>query len=1193
MPRNAAFLRRLGGCAARTFCAALARRLRGGGGQPSQGVTRIHGVAKSEIASADAKRSLEKLRSRRLGSSLPLKTFMGFVTAILAVVAISLFSYRSLEERSFTAQRVTQTVEALGHLEGLLSILKDAETGQRGYLLTSNESYLEPYNAALLALPRELERARASALNDAAQQQRLATARTLIEAKLKELRTTIDMKREGQGEAAILRVRQNVGRELMNQFRAVIGEMEAAERAELDERNREWQAASTFSTAVTWGGSALLFFLIIAAASMSSRDFHEQSIQAWLRSGQSELSLAVQGEQSVQKLGRTVIGFLCRYLDAQVGALYYAEQEPALSLVGSYGLASADEQAAAGSPAPKTGLGEQALRDNEVMHVSDVPDGYFEVSSGVGTKKPKELAIVPTTADARPNGVLELGFFRTLAPHELALLSQLSESIGTAFRSAKYRTALQNLLEETQRQAEELQTQQEELRVSNEELEQQTRTLQQSQERLTNQQAELEEINAQLEEQTQSLEKQREDLTRAQRELTRASAYKSEFLANMSHELRTPLNSSLILAKLLVDNRDGNLNPEQVKFAQTIYSAGNDLLTLINDILDLSRIEAGKLDVRPENVALARFAEELSNTFEPIAKEKGLEFSITSEPGLPAVVFTDSLRLSQILRNLLSNALKFTERGGVFLTMHRAPNGRVAFDVRDTGIGIAKEQHSVIFEAFRQADGTTNRKYGGTGLGLSISRDLARLLGGELGVDSEPGRGSTFTLVLPEHYVPTNGAGLPVAGLSPPARQPSRIEVSMPKATPVPPSVEPAPVPDDREGLGVGERSILIVEDDLSFARILYELAHELEFKALIATTGEQGLALAERHRPNAIVLDVGLPDRSGLSVLDALKHSPTTRHIPVHVLSASDYTQAALEMGALSYALKPVEREELVNAFRRLEAKFMQKLSRVLVVEDDAVHRESTCRLLAGDEVETVAVGTAAAALEQLAGGSFDCVVLDLSLPDRNGFELLQEMAEQGKPPPPVIVYTGRSLSREEEQRLRRFSSSIIIKGARSPERLLDEVTLFLHQVESDLPPDRQRMLKTARQRDAVFENRRVLIVEDDVRNIFALTSVLEPRGAKVEIARNGREALDHLSEKPGVDLVLMDIMMPEMDGLDATREIRKRRELQKLPIIALTAKAMADDRDNCLAAGANDYIAKPLDVDRLLSLARVWMPK
>jgi hypothetical protein len=568
------------------------------------------------------------------------------------------------------------------------------------------------------------------------------------------------------------------------------------------------------------------------------------------------------------------------------------------------------------------------------------------------------------------------------------------------------------------------------------------------------------------------------------------------------------------------------------------------------------------------------------------------------DEGAPGTIFTDATRLQQILKNLLSNALKFTERGGVSLRARRVDGDRIAFDVKDTGIGIPAEQHGVIFEAFRQADGTTNRKYGGTGLGLSISRDLARLLGGELTVESTPGRGSTFTLELPEKYVAREGT-------RPAPAAPRRISASPPstngeshrtavRAEPTPPQPAPAPAVDDRERVKPGSRVILIVEDDPDFARIVSDLAHELDFHAIHASSAAEGLALAERYHPSAIVLDIGLPDRSGLSVLDALKHSPTTRHIPVHVASVSDYTQAALEMGATGYAIKPVKREQLVEALKRLEAKFTQKLRRVLVVEDDDVHRESTCRLLAGDDVETVAVGTGAEALAALRGSTFDCMVLDLTLPDRSGFDVLEEMSRQDQYSfPPVIVYTGRSLSVEEEQRLRRYSSSIIVKGVRSPERLLDEVTLFLHQVESSLPADRQRILRDVRHREAVFEGRRVLVVEDDVRNIFALSSVLEPKGAKVEIARNGLEALAHLKEKPGVDLVLMDIMMPEMDGLQATREIRKQQEFAKLPIIALTAKAMIDDRENCLAAGANDYIAKPLDVDKLLSLARVWMPK
>ena len=532
------------------------------------------------------------------------------------------------------------------------------------------------------------------------------------------------------------------------------------------------------------------------------------------------------------------------------------------------------------------------------------------------------------------------------------------------------------------------------------------------------------------------------------------------------------------------------------------------------------------------------------------------------------------------------------------MLVSRAPDGRLAFAVTDSGIGIRDDQQAMIFEAFRQADGTTNRKYGGTGLGLSISRELSRLLGGEIHLASEPGKGSTFTVSVPEVFDPSRVR---------PRAAPAPAEPHKPPEIPTVMPDRPAPVlaprprrfEDDRERMTAGRRTILAVEDDEPFARILYDLIRELGFQCLIASTAEEALAVAAQYIPNAVVLDVGLPDHSGLSVLDRLKHDARTRHIPVHVVSAGDYAQTAMALGAVGYMLKPVKRDQLADALRKLETRLEQRMRRVLVVEDDAVQLDAMQRLLGSHDVQTVGAASAAECLAQLRTETFDCMVLDLSLPDASGYFLLETLSrEDAYAFPPVIVYTGRDLSADEEQRLRRYSKSIIIKGAKSPERLLDEVTLFLHQVVSDLPADQQKMLEKARSRDAALEGRRILIVEDDVRNVFALTSILELRGATVQVARNGREsieALDNALGKPdkAIDLVLMDVMMPEMDGVMATREIRKRPEWKKLPIIMLTAKAMQDDQDRCLAAGANDYMSKPLDVEKLLSLVRVWMPR
>ena len=1138
-----------------------------------------------------AKSSLGTVRS---SLPLPPKTLIGFLLAVAAVAIIALLSYQSLQATTATAANLTQTIEVLGRLESLLSTVIDAETGQRGFLLTGEESYLAPYTDAKDALPEEIKSMRALLVNRPEQRRRLDELESLTNLKMAELDSTVTLRRAGKPDAALAVVRTDRGKIYMDRIRAAASEMEAAERQLLAQHAEESRQAATVSLAVTWGGSGVLLFLIAGSALVASRDFRTRQAQAWIRSGQMGLSEQMQGDQSLEKLGNNLLGFLAGFVEAQVGAVYIADAGQYRRFA-AYAIPSDGPEAVR----PGDGLVGQAAKDKRALRVRDVPAGYLPISSGIGKGTPNELVVVPASIDGVVHAVLELGFFGATDADQRELLSRVSESIAVAVRAAKDRQRLEELLQETQQQAEELQAGAEELRVSNEELEEQGRALRESQAHLEVQQSELEQINSQLEEQTQLLEHQKDELAKAQvvlsarsDELQRANEYKSEFLANMSHELRTPLNSTLILAKLLADNKDGNLTPAQVKFARTITSAGNDLLALINDVLDLSRIEAGKVELAPEQISVAAAVESLVKTFQPTAEQNHLRFSWVVEPGVPEQIETDPQRLGQILKNLLSNAFKFTEKGEVAMRVFSPQSGTVAFAVRDTGVGIAPHQQEVIFEAFRQADGSIHRKFGGTGLGLSISRDLAALLGGAISVQSALGEGSVFTLTVPQAF--TSGTPLP-------ERRPAAV-LKTPEKKPAPqaPAVAAATVPeDDRNAITPGGRVILLVEDDPAFAMILRDLVHEMGFQCVAAASANGGLIAAGQYLPSAILLDVNLPDHSGLGVLDALKRDPRTRHIPVHMISVSDYKREALELGAIGYALKPAKREELVEVLRRLEAKFSQSVRRVLIVEDDARQRESVRQLLSNAEVQITAVASAGEALDHLKDTTFDCMVLDLNLPDLSGYDLLEKMSRQEDVGfPPVIIYTGRALDREEEQRLRRYSKSIIIKDARSPERLLGEVTLFLHQVEAKLPPEHQQMLKTARDRESMLEGRRVLIVEDDVRNVFALSSVLEPKGITVNIARNGREALDVLARcsqdaATRIDLVLMDIMMPEMDGLTAMREIRKRGEWKNLPIIALTAKAMADDHDKSLAAGANDYIAKPLDVEKLLSLVRVWMPK
>ncbi|HEY0195692.1 MAG TPA: CHASE3 domain-containing protein, partial [Kofleriaceae bacterium] len=816
--------------------------------------------------------------------------------------AIAVLSYRSLTARTEASDAVAHTNEVQDHLHRLLSMAKDAETGQRGYLLTGDEHYLEPYQLALSELPGQLESVRRLVADNPAQAGRLDSLQAVLGGKLSELKETIDIRRAGDAAAALTIVRTDRGKSLMDRIRTTIEEMLSAEQNLLFRRNQEWEQSVTWSSYVMLGGVLVLIGMLILIGVLASRDYRAVSDEGWSRRVQLALSSQLQGDLRIESIGDKVLDVLSRNMGARVGAVYAAEPNGILQRIASHAMAMGGEPRAALSPGE--GLTGQAVKQDKPTHLRALPAGYMQISSTVGKGAPRELVIAPAQIDGTVQAVTELGFLHALDPVELTLIERASDSIAQAMRAARDRNRLEQLLEEVQRQAEELQTQQEELRVSNEELEQQTRSLQVSQAQLENQQSELEQINAQLEEQTQALERQRDELAQTSSELLKSNEVKSQFLANMSHELRTPLNSSLILAKLLSDNREGNLNAEQIKFAQTIYSAGNDLLTLINDILDLSKIDAGMLDVRPEAVPLRRIADELHRTFQPIATQKGLELQIVTQRA-PEMIETDPNRALQILKNLISNALKFTEHGGVTVTISGA-SGDVLFEVRDTGIGIAEDQHELIFEPFRQADGASNRKFGGTGLGLSISRDLGKLLGGGLTLSSAPGRGSTFTLTLPGRM--PQSVGRP-ASLVVPAG--SRATLERPAVSPRTPEraidrtperaiesisaergaerstergtspnrplavVAPAPFADDRDSIVPTSRTLLVIEDDITFSRVLYDLAHELEFSGVVAATAADGLALARQHLPHAIVLDVGLPDRSGLAVLDSLKRDP------------------------------------------------------------------------------------------------------------------------------------------------------------------------------------------------------------------------------------------------------------------------------------------------------------------------------
>lgn len=933
--------------------------------------------------------------------------------------------------------------------------------------------------------------------------------------------------------------------------------------------------------------------------------------QSWLKTGLTDLNERLRGEKSVAELAREVITYLAAYLDAQIGAIcVFDATSETLKLVGSY--AYAERKGVRNEFRLGEGLIGQAALEKQAIVFHHVPDDYIKITSELGECSPQYILVHPFLYEHNLKGVIELGAVRKFSAQHLEFLTSASESIAIAFHSAEARIKMRALLEETQQQSAILLQQQEELKRANEELEEQTRSLRISEEKLQYQQEELRQTNEELAEQTKMLEQQQRELREKNIDLEHASQiieekakdlelsskYKSEFLSNMSHELRTPLNSMLILSRLLYENKEQNLSEKQIEYARTINASGTELLTLINEILDLSKIESGKMAVNIEEMNLRGLSAYIEQHFSHIAQERSLFLKVEVADDAPEAIATDRQRVEQILKNLLSNAMKFTHEGGITVRIGRPasatalkngrdPRSMVALAVADTGIGIPADKQRLIFEAFQQADGTTSRKYGGTGLGLSITRELAKLLGGEIRLESETGKGSVFTLYLPERLTQASSPS------PPPQKDQQAAQAAVAPAAPKPPQMTLNEIRDDRHELEPTDHSLLlIIEDDAKFAKILFDMARERGFQGLIAGDGASGLQLADQYHPNAIILDIGLPDMDGWAVMEKLKANPETRPIPVHFISGQDASLEAMKMGAIGYVTKPVTLQNLDDVFHKIRDMLTHTEKALLIVEDNETMRTSLCELLSGSDVQITAVASGEEAYRLLQSASFDCMVLDLGLADISGFDLLEKIKRDTRLMAlPIIVYTGKELTKDEELRLQKHAERIIIKGVKSPERLLDEVTLFLHRLQSNLPQQAQKKARMLHDKEGVFAGKIILVVDDDMRNVFALSSVLEGKGMDVLVAENGKEALEQLDEHPEADLVLMDIMMPEMNGYETMQRIRSQARFEKLPIIALTANAMKGDRQKAIDAGANDYLSKPIDIDKLLSLLRVWL--
>lgn len=1167
------------------------------------------------------------------------KIIIGFIACAIVLFCVAIFSFKNTEKFVASNNLVNHSNQVLYEFEQILKSSIDAETGVRGYIITGDAIFLKPFATANSKIIEKIEKVKELTKDNSIQQKNIEELTKQFKLRFENLNRGVTL-RKNNFEKARTFVASREGKQIQDEIRKTIEKAQEVERTLLAQRVQESQNDASkfnfvFAVLLLVIGMILIAVYTIIATNLKAlkKSESETAGKNWLLTGNAELNEKLIGDQNIIQLANSTISFLCTYMKANIGAVYlFNEKDNTLKLTGKFAFSSAKDTTEIFKL--NEGLIGQAAWEQKQISLTDISEDQIRITSSVLNAKPKNLLITPILLDGRTIGVIEIGklsdFTETekefinvsmrsiaisintvqqaeekelraaelaIANNELAYQNDEKEKRAAELAIANEELAYQNeekekravelsfANKELSNQAEELQIQQEELRQLNEELEQQAQNLKQQQEELQMTNEELEEQTQSLEEKNKEVEASKNDIEKKTKQLEISSKYKSEFLANMSHELRTPLNSLLILSKDLSENRKKNLDEVQVESAEIIYKSGHDLLVLINEVLDLSKIEAGKMNVNIEKVYIKNFSHNLLRDFKHQAEQKGLTILCELASNLPDFIHTDSQRLNQILKNLLSNAIKFTENGSVIIRIELYTETTLNISVSDTGIGISEDKQSAIFEAFQQAEGGTSRKYGGTGLGLSISRELAKLLEGEIKVDSNLDQGSTFSLIIPLAIYPVQEAEqeIPIQPISSPRRPENDVKY-----------LNYPTIQDDREVINADDKIVLIIEDDRNFAAILLKQANKKGFKCLSASSGEDGLLLAAKYKPQAIILDMGLPGIKGKQVLHELKVNPSVRHIPVHIISANDRSLEPIREGAVEYLMKPIAKDELEQAFNRIENFVDRKIKKLLIIEDSENSRKAMKILIGTGDVECYEAATGKEAIAIFENNHIDCIILDIGLPDMTGFELIHTLGEmKGHNLPPIIVYTGKELTKEENNLLHKYSDSIIIKGIKSEERLLDETALFLHRTISNLPKSKQIMIHNLHDKEAIFQSKKILLVDDDMRNVFALSKILQERGMEVIKSEDGKNALNMLELHSDIDLVLMDIMMPEMDGYEAMKRIRSQIKFRNLPIIALTAKAMKDDKQKCIDAGANDYITKPIDVDRLLSLMRVWLSK